>query len=550
MPAADYVIVGAGSAGCAMASRLSESGRRSVLVVEAGGSDRGPLIRMPAALSYPMNMKRYDWQYRTEPEPRLASRRLAAPRGKVIGGSSSINGMVYVRGHPLDYDHWAEVGARGWAFADVLPYFRRLESSHGGQEGWRGRDGPLHVVRGSLWSPLYRAFVEAGQQAGYGFTEDYNGERQEGFGWMEMTVWRGCRWSAANAYLTPALRRPNVSLLRGFARRIRMEDGRATGVEIERDGRVETLSAGREVIVAASAFNSPKLLLLSGIGDGDTLRELGIRPVVHRPGVGRNLQDHLEVYVQNECLRPVTLNRRLGLLARARIGARWLLARDGLGATNHFEAAAFIRSRAGVEYPDIQYHFLPAAVRYDGTAASARDGFQVHVGPMRAASRGEVTLRSPDPADPPRIRFNYLAEESDRRDFRTCLRLTREILRQPAMAPFAGREIQPGDDVRTDDALDEFVAREAESAYHPCGTCRMGDPSDPATVVDPECRVVGVEGLRVADSSVFPRVPNGNLNGPSIMVGEKASDHILGRTPLSRENLVPWVHPRWRDRQR
>ncbi len=550
MNVADFVIVGAGSAGCAMAARLSEDGRHRVIVIEAGGSDWGPLIQMPAALSYPMNMKRYDWQYRTEPEPHLAGRRLAAPRGKVIGGSSSINGMVYVRGHALDYDHWSEAGAQGWSFANVLPYFRRMESSHDGQEGWRGTGGPLHVIRGDMLNPLYGAFIEAGRQAGYGVTDDYNGERQEGFGPMEMTVWKGRRWSAANAYLKPALRRPNLALRRAHARRIVFEGTRARGVEIEHGGSISVIRARREVILAASAFNSPKLLLLSGIGPAAELAGLGIDPLADRQGVGGNLQDHLEVYIQHECRQPITLNRRLGLLSKAGIGIRWLLFRDGLGASNQFEAAAFIRSAAGVEYPDIQYHFLPAAIRYDGSAPKGVDGFQLHVGPMRALSRGRVSINSPDSADPPSIRFNYLSQESDRRDFRTCIRLTREILRQPALSPYAGVELAPGPRAEDDDAIDAFVAEEAESAYHPCGTCRMGDPKDPATVVDPECRVVGVEGLRVADSSIFPRIPNGNLNGPSIMVGEKASDHILGRDPLPPENLVPWVHPAWRDTQR
>ena len=550
MNEADFVIVGAGSAGCAMAARLSDNDRHSVLVIEAGGSDWGPLIQMPAALSYPMNMKRYDWNYRTEPEPHLAGRQLVAPRGKVVGGSSSINGMVYVRGHALDYDHWAESGARGWSFVEVLPYFRRMESSHGGQEGWRGLNGPLHVIRGTLRNPLYSAFLKAGRQAGYGITDDYNGERQEGFGPMEMTVWKGRRWSAASAYLKPALLRKNLSLLRAHARRIVFEGRTARGVEIEDRSGIREVRARKEVILAASAFNSPKLLLLSGIGPAAELAGFGIDPLVDRPGVGSNLQDHLEVYIQHECPEPITLNRHLGLFSKARIGARWLLFQDGLGATNHFEAAAFIRSAAGVEYPDIQHHFLPAAIRYDGSAPRDKDGFQVHVGPMRASSRGRVSLRSPNPADAPKIRFNYLAEASDRRDFRTCVRLTREILGQHAMARFAGPEIQPGADVRGDDPLDAFIAQEAESAYHPCGTCRMGDPADPATVVDPECRVVGVEGLRVADSSIFPRIPNGNLNGPSIMVGEKASDHILGRAPPPPENLVPWVHPEWRQSQR
>ena len=547
---ADYVIVGAGSAGCALAARLSEDGRHQVLVIEAGGSDRGPFIQMPAALSYPMNMRRYDWRYRTEPEPFLAGRRLAAPRGRVIGGSSSINGMVYVRGHALDYDHWAESGARGWSFAEVLPYFRRLECCPEGETGWRGTDGPLHITRGRLANPLYHAFLAAGRQAGYGITDDYNGARQEGFGALEMTVRDGRRWSAASAYLKPARQRQNLSLLRARARRVRIEAGRATGVEVEAGGRRQTVRARCEVVLAASAFNTPQLLLLSGVGPAAELAAMGIRPVADRPGVGGNLQDHLEVYVQHACRQKITLNRHLGLLSRARIGARWLLFGDGLGASNHFEAGGFIRSAAGVAYPDIQFHFLPAAIRYDGRAAEGGDGFQVHAGPMRAASRGRVTLRSPDPDDPPRIRFNYLSCAADRRDFRTCLRLTREILRQPALAPLAGRELAPGPEVTDDAALDAFVAAEAESAYHPCGTCRMGDPEDPATVVDPDCRVVGVERLRVADSSVFPRIPNGNLNGPSIMVGEKASDHILGRDRLPPENSVPWVHPDWRRCQR
>ena len=550
MREADYVIVGAGSAGCTLAYRLSEDGRNQVAVIEAGGTDAGPLIQMPAALSYPMNMARYDWGYRSEPEPNLRNRRLAAPRGRVIGGSSSINGMVYVRGHALDYDGWAENGARGWSFAHVLPYFRRLENSHGGEEGWRGRNGPLHVVRGPRRNPLYEAFIQAGRQAGYGITEDYNGSKQEGFGPMEMTVWKGNRWSAANAYLRPALKRPNVALVRAEARRVVFEGVRAAGVEVDGLRGVRTIRARREVVLAASVFNTPKLLMLSGIGPAEELVELGLRPLADRPGVGRNLQDHLEVYIQYECNAPITLNSRLGLFSKARIGAEWLFLRSGLGASNHFESAAFVRSRAGVRYPDIQYHFLPAAIRYDGTAAAKGHGFQVHVGPMRSPSRGRVTLRSSDPPDPPMIRFNYMSEEQDWEDFRTCIRLTREIARQPAMEQYAGAEIAPGADIAGDKDLDEFVAREAESAYHPCGTCRMGDSEDPGAVVDPECRVIGVDGLRVADCSVFPRIPNGNLNAPSIMTGEKASDHILGRARLPPENLNPWIHPDWRRAQR
>ncbi len=549
-PEFDYVIVGAGSAGCALAYRLSEDSRNTVLVLEYGGTDAGPLIQMPAALSYPMNMARYDWGYWSEPEPHLGGRRMACPRGKVIGGSSSINGMVFVRGHACDYDHWAEQGARGWAFRDVLPYFKRMEDAHGGEEGWRGTGGPLHVTRGARRNPLFHAFVEAGRQAGYQVTEDYNGEKQEGFGAMEMTIWRGRRWSAASAYLKPALKRPNVALRRGLARRVLFDGRRATGVEFERRDRTETVRARREVILAASSLNSPKLLKLSGIGPAAELREHGIEVVADRPGVGENLQDHLELYLQMECLQPITLYRHLNLVSKAWIGAQWLLFRSGHGATNHFESAAFVRSRAGVQYPDIQYHFLPVAIRYDGKAPAKTHGFQAHVGPMRSTSRGHVRLRSADPRDPPLIRFNYMSQDSDWADFRTCIRLTREIFAQDAFKPYAGREIAPGATVESDAALDEFIRDAVESAYHPCGTCRMGASDDAMAVVDPDCRVIGVDALRVADSSIFPRITNGNLNAPSIMVGEKASDQILGRDPLPPANQEPWIHPDWRTVQR
>lgn len=550
---ADYVIVGAGSAGCAMAYRLGEAGK-SVLVVEHGGSDAGPFIQMPAALSYPMNMKRYDWGYKSEPEPHLGGRRLVVPRGKVIGGSSSINGMVYVRGHAMDFDHWRDSGAEGWSYADVLPYFRRMETwhdgGHGGDAYWRGMDGPLHVSRGPRKNPLFRAFVEAGKQAGYPTTDDYNGEQQEGFGPMEQTVFAGRRWSAANAYLRPALRRSNVALTRALAQRVVIENGRATGVEVLRKGRREVIRARCEVILAASSINSPKLLMLSGIGPAAHLLEHGIDVIADRPGVGGNLQDHLEVYIQMAASQPITLYKHWNMLSKSVIGAQWLFFKQGMGASNQFESAAFIRSCAGIAYPDIQYHFLPIAVRYDGQAAAEGHGFQAHVGPMRSKSRGRVSLRSGNPADNPKILFNYMSHPEDWEEWRRCIRLTREIFAQDAFKPFVKYEIQPGADVQSDADIDAFVRAHGESAYHPCGTCKMGRKDDPDAVVDAQGRVIGVEGLRVADSSVFPRITNGNLNAPSIMVGEKIADHVLGKAPLAATNDSPWIHPDWETQQR
>jgi choline dehydrogenase len=550
---ADFVIVGAGSAGCAMAYRLSEAGA-SVLVIEHGGTDAGPFIQMPAALSYPMNMSLYDWGFSSEPEPNMNNRRMACPRGKVIGGSSSINGMVYVRGHARDFDTWADMGADGWSYADVLPYYKRMENwhdgGHGGDPEWRGKDGPLHVSRGPRKNPLFQAFVDAGQQAGYEVTGDYNGEKQEGFGPMEQTVWKGRRWSAANAYLRPALKRPNCDLVKGLASRVVMEEGRAVGVELVRGGKKEVIRARREVILAASSINSPKLLMLSGIGSASHLAEHGIDVVADRPGVGANLQDHLELYIQQASLQPITLYKHWNLFSKGLIGAQWLFTKTGLGASNQFESAAFIRSNPGVEYPDIQYHFLPIAVRYDGQAAAEGHGFQAHVGPMRSPSRGAVTLRSNKAEDAPVIRFNYMSHEKDWEDFRKCIRLTREIFGQDAFKPYAGKEIQPGASVQTDEELNAFIAEHAESAYHPCGTCRMGRADDKNAVVDPEGRVIGVDGLRVADSSIFPQITNGNLNAPSIMVGEKMSDHLLGKDALPKANDRPWIHPQWEVAQR
>lgn len=550
---ADYVIVGAGSAGCALAYRLSEAGA-SVLVVEYGGSDAGPLIQMPGALSFPMNMKRYDWGYRSEPEPHLGGRRLACPRGKVIGGSSSINGMVYVRGHAKDFDTWESMGASGWSYADVLPYYKRMETwdpaGHGGDASWRGSDGPLHVTRGKRDNPLVQAFVQAGRQAGYQLTDDYNGQKQEGFGPMEHTIHKGARWSAAKAYLRPALQRENCNLIRGLARKIVFSGRRAVGVELLAGGGLKTVRAKKEVILASSSINSPKLLMLSGIGPAAHLTAHGIQIVADRPGVGQNLQDHLEVYIQMAASQPVSLFKYWNLLGKARVGLQWALTRSGPGASNQFESAGFIRSAAGVEYPDLQFHFLPIAVRYDGQAASEGHGFQAHIGPMRSPSRGAVTLRSAKPEDSPKITFNYMSSEKDWIDFRRGIRLTREIFAQEAFRPFVKHEIQPGFELQTDAQIDGFIRAHAESAYHPCGTCKMGAVDDPLAVVDPQTNVIGVKGLRVVDSSIFPQITNGNLNGPSIMVGEKASDLILGKTPLARANSQPWLAPDWQTSQR
>lgn len=550
---ADYVIVGGGSGGSAVAYRLAEAGKR-VIVIEHGGTDAGPFIQMPAALSYPMNMGLYDWGFRSEPEPHLGGRTLATPRGKVVGGSSSINGMVYIRGNALDYDGWEEAGASGWGWRHVLPYFRRAESREEGGDAWRGDDGPLHTSYGPMDNPLYRVFMEAGRQAGYAVTDDVNGYRQEGFGRMDRTIHKGRRWSAANAYLKPAMGRPNLAVrTRVVTTRVVFEGRRATGVAFRSGGGrgPETIArARREVIVAAGAINAPHLLMLSGIGSGATLQRFGIPVVADRPGVGANLQDHMEFYFQMACREPITLYSAMGPLAKALIGMRWLAFRDGLGATNHFESCGFIRSRAGVKWPDIQYHFLPAAISYDGSALVTAHGFQAHVGTMRSKSRGAVSLRSSNPLDAPSIRFNYMSHPGDWDEMRACVRLTREIFSQPAFDPFRGEELSPGADVVDDAAIDAFLRRRLESAYHPCGTCRIGPANDPLSVVDPELRVIGVEGLRVADTSVIPLITTGNLNAPAIMIGEKASDLIRGRDPLPASNAPVFVTEDWETRQR
>ena len=551
---ADYIIVGAGSAGCVLANRLTAGNKNKVLLVETGKSDRSPLIQMPAALSYPMNMKKYDWGFESEPEINLNNRKLATPRGKVIGGSSSINGMVFVRGHARDFDNWAQSGAKGWSYADVLPYFKRMETWHGKitelSSVFRGTSGPLHVSRGEQKNPLFKAFVAAGKEAGFELTQDYNGRQQEGFGVMEQTIHKGRRWSAANAYLKPALKRRNLKLQNGYAHHIIFDGLRAVGVEVNIGGSTKVFRARKEIILSASSINSPRLLLLSGIGPANELKRLGIQPILNKPGVGLNLQDHLEVYIQQECTSPITLFKHWNLFSKAMIGLEWLLTKRGHGASNHFESAAFIRSRPGIEYPDIQFHFLPIAIRYDGRASATSHSWQAHVGPMRSSSRGSVSLRSKNPNDRPKIQFNYMSHERDWIDFRHCVRVARDIFSQDAFKPFRGKEIQPGDWCNSDFELNEFIKEHAESAYHPCGTCKMGAKDDPTAVVDETCKVIGVEQLRVVDSSVFPNITNGNLNAPTIMVGEKASDHILGNQTLQQATTEPWINPRWESSDR
>jgi choline dehydrogenase len=547
----DYVIVGAGSAGCVLADRLSADGRNKVLLLEYGGSDRSIFIQMPSALSIPMNMAKFNWFYHSEPEQGLDGRSLHTPRGKVLGGSSSINGLVYIRGNPHDFERWQAQGAEGWAYRDVLPYFRRAECREEGGNEYRGGDGPLHTRYGTLDNPLHAAWLAAAAEAGYPRTADVNGAQQEGFGRMDMTVGAGRRWSAANAYLRPAMKRSNLRVItHALATRILFDGRRAVGLEYRRGAATHRVRVDGELILSAGPINTPQLLKLSGVGAPSELREHGIAVLHELAGVGENLQDHLEFYFQVACREPITLYSSLNLWSRGKIGARWLLRKDGLGATNHFESCGFIRSRAGIEYPDIQYHFLPMAVAYDGSSLAAEHGFQAHVGPMRSKSRGWVRLRSADPLDKPRILFNYLSHEDDRIEMRACVRLTREIFAQPAFDRYRDREIQPGAAVQSDEQIDAFVRGKVESAYHPSCSCKMGTAQDPLAVVDAQTRVHGLERIRIVDSSIMPSVTTGNLNAPTIMLAEKAADHILGRGLLPPSDAPFFTAPDWREAQR
>jgi choline dehydrogenase len=544
----DYVIIGAGSAGSVLARRLSEDAGVSVLVLEAGGSDLSVIVAMPAALTMPMNTKRFNWGMVTEPEPGLNGRCINLPRGKGMGGSSSINGMCYVRGNPMDYELWEAKGATGWHWANVLPYFQKMERvAEGGP--YRGTDGPLHVTRGAEANPLYHAFVDAGAAAGYARSANMNQIQHEGFGPMEMTVGDGMRASAARVYLRPALKNPKVRLVtRALVKRILFEGKTAVGVEYLHRGRVETVGARREVVLSAGSIMSPMILKRSGIGPASELAEHGIPVLLPLAGVGENLMDHLELYVQYACTKPVSLFPSMSLMGKAAIGVKWLATRKGLGATNHFETGGHIRSRAGLVYPDIQFHFLPLAISYDGKSLASGHGFQVHVGTKRSKSRGWVRLRDADARSLPRVQFNYMTHAEDWEEMRACIRLSREIFAQAPMAQYVGDELAPGAQAQSDDALDDFIRRKVESAYHPCGTCRMG--TDPLAVVDPDCRVIGVANLRVVDASVMPQATAGDLNGPTIMLAERAADIIRGKLLPAAEDAPILADEAWKSRQR
>jgi choline dehydrogenase len=539
----DYIIVGGGSAGSVLANRLSANPKHKVLVLEAGRPDHRLdfRIHMPAALTYPLAGKTYNWWYESEPEPYMNNRRVYQPRGKVLGGSSCINGMIHIRGNAMDYEKWSkDDGLQDWSYAHCLPYFKRFEQRMAGASEYQGAVGPLYLTTPECENPLFSAFFNAVQEAGYPLTDDVNGYQQEGFGKFDRTTYRGRRMNAARAYIHPVKNRKNLTVkCKAMANRILFDGKRAIGVEYTKGKNTHKVYGG-EIISCGGAINSPQLLQLSGIGNGEELSKLGINMVHDLPGVGENLQDHLELYVQYACKKPVSKFPCLKWYNQPKIGLEWLLKGTGDAATNHFEAGGFIRGNDQVEYPNIQYHFLPIAIRYDGSAPNEGHGYQVHVGPMNTDVRGHVKIKSSDPKQYPSILFNYLSTEQERREWVEAIRKTREIMTQPAFDEFRGKELAPGEQAQTDEEILDFVAREGESAYHPSCTCAMG--THDMAVTDPQLRVHGVEGLRVVDASVMPYVTNGNIYAPVMMIAEKAADMILGNTPVAPENVPFYKH--------
>ncbi len=534
----DYIIVGGGSAGCVLASRLTENPKIKVLLLEAGGKNNSIWVNMPAALSIPMNKEKYNWGFSSQPEKNLNFRKITCPRGKGMGGSSAINGMAWVRGNPLDYDKWEELGAKGWNFKSVLPYFLRSENFQNENSPWRGNNGPIKVTRGKQTNPLYKAFINAGVSLGYPRTSDPNGFMQEGFGPMDMSVGNGIRSSSARSYIKPIKKRENLDIqTNAYVKELMFENKRVTGVSYIKNNKINKVYTNIEVILSAGAIQSPQILMNSGIGPYLHLKEMEI-PIIHNiPAVGKNLMDHLEIYIQQECTQPISLYSSNKMLKKLYIGLKWLFFKKGIGISNQFESGAFIRSQKGIPWPNIQFHFLPIAISYDGKKIVNKHSFQVHVGPTRSKSRGSISLSSKNYRDYPIIKFNYMDHREDWEDFRSCIKLTRKIFNNKFFDNFRGNEISPGEHIQSNDEIDGFIRKNAESAYHPCGTCKMGEKFDKNSVTDNKGKVIGIFGLRVIDASLMPQITTGNLNAPVIMMAEKLADDILGKTPPLESKL-------------